>query len=539
MLSPKATPQEKELYKRTLELRVALSSPLDYACHVTASTVRYRHHEVMNDYLMALLDWRLYKSGIGPPAVRIGTRGFHPVTGERAIRKIQIAAPTQIGKSFLLAEHFPAWFLTKYPDLPLVFVAYNDDFARRWSKKSRRLVEEHPEFGIKVSPDQGAALAWEIEGHRGGEVASGIGGSITGNRAFGLIVDDLVKNAEEAQSETTLKKHGDEYDATLSSRVAEDGFEVIICTRWSKNDLQGRLRKQSPDEWFILNFPALSFDDVGPDGVSIDIETGQRDPLGRTPGQSVCPEKYSAEYYLDRKKRSPMWFNAISQGRPMVEGGNLLKDIYTHTLENDVYKIVRPSGSEYHVDISSCTRFATIDLAATVKSYSDFSVFCVFDYSPAGHLFLHDMVKVKIESYSHLQWVETLQKQYNCTYIGVESVTYGLTLLQAGIYSGLPFIPLKADKDKVSRFQAAIPKFTQGTLTLPELAVWRPDLENTLRDFPDVTHDDDVDTIGYGVKMLEYIPKPLENKPPESQYNILSPMKSRGTIVHHPTLGSI
>src|SRR5207244_2242627 len=124
------------------------------------------------------------------------------------------------------------------------------------------------------------AAAWELERHAGGMTAAGVGGAMTGKGAHLLVIDDPVKNAEQAQSKTVREKHWEWYRSTAYSRLEPGGAVVIVMTRWHEDDLVGRLLAEAEAEgerWEILRLPALA---------------EEADPLGRAPGEPLWPERY-------------------------------------------------------------------------------------------------------------------------------------------------------------------------------------------------------------------------------------------------------
>lgn len=129
-----ATPDELALYARALELHTDLLSPLDYACKVS-SAHRYAHVEELNRWIMALIDGRLYFDGPGPAA---GRDGLHPFRGDRPVYNLAISMPPRHGKSYLVSEHLPAWFLSSYPEYSCLLASYEADFAQEWSGKIGR-----------------------------------------------------------------------------------------------------------------------------------------------------------------------------------------------------------------------------------------------------------------------------------------------------------------------------------------------------------------------------------------------------------------
>src|SRR6185369_10158038 len=95
--------------------------------------------------------------------------------------------------------------------------------------------------------DSKSADNWGIEGHEGGMYTAGIGGPLTGRGANLLIIDDPIKNAEEAESKVYRDKTWEWFNSTAYTRLEPDAACIIIQTRWHHDDLTGRLLKEMED----------------------------------------------------------------------------------------------------------------------------------------------------------------------------------------------------------------------------------------------------------------------------------------------------
>lgn len=161
-------------------------------------------------------------------------------------------------------------------------------------------------FGVRVSPFNCASNDWGIAGRPGGMVTCGAGGSLTGRGANLLIIDDLIKNSEEALSPTVREKHWDWWLSTASTRVEPNGGVLLIMTRWHPEDLAGKLLLQSPDEWKVVSLPALATHD---------------DPMGREEGEALWPDRWPADVLNQvRRNSDPYWWNAMYQQNPSRHG---------------------------------------------------------------------------------------------------------------------------------------------------------------------------------------------------------------------------
>jgi len=164
---------------------------------------------------------------------------LHSRTGARVLL---IEAPPRHGKSEFISKYFPAWYLGMYPENRVMLTSYEANFARSWGRKARNVLDEFGKdwFNVTVSTEQKSAVDWETN-HGGGMVTAGVGGALTGRGANLLIIDDPIKNAEEAISETIRDKQWDWWQSTASTRLEPGGIVVVMATRWHKDDLIGKL----------------------------------------------------------------------------------------------------------------------------------------------------------------------------------------------------------------------------------------------------------------------------------------------------------
>ena len=234
-------------------------------------------------------------------------------------RRVIITMPPRHGKSETASHWFPVWLLGNFPHLRVVLCSYEATFAASWSRKVRDSLTEARALGLYAHgprDDLGAASVWETDAG-GGMISAGVGGPITGRGANLLIIDDPVKNAEEANSPTYREKTWEWYTTTAYTRLEPRGIVVIIQTRWHIDDLTGRIL--SPDysaaqdiaDWRVINLPALA---------------EENDPLGRAPGEALWPERYPVEE-LEKSKRilGSYGFNALYQQHPTLREGGMFK----------------------------------------------------------------------------------------------------------------------------------------------------------------------------------------------------------------------
>lgn len=546
-----ATPQEIIAYERALTLELALASPLDYATYTTPASERYPHIELLNEYLMALFEGRLYHDGPGPLPEGFGDDARHPMNGDPPVDYLAISMPPRHGKSYLVSEHLPAWFLTKFPDYGFILASYESDFAADWGRKARNILEAHPEFGVEVDQTSRAADRWNISGHRGRMKTAGAGGPITGEGGQTILIDDPIKNNEDAQSKTLRDKQKDWMLSTVDTRrepyppTGRLAPVIIMATRWHEDDLIGWSTKTQPKKWCVLNLPALA---LGPD------EADEPDPLGRAPGEPLCPSRFTKKQLIDKRENGDedgqglAWFNALYQGRPSTDGSGIFKRqnflYYTARKVSDthrIYTLMHRDGTTSEVDSRHCFRFQTADLAASTKTSADWTVIATWDVTPNRDLILVDRLRERMDSADHTDSAVAQFNLHKPKFIGVEKQTYGLTLITNLLRSGKPVRALDADKDKVSRAIPAGYAIDNGKVFFPK-AAWISEWEEELTQFDNGRHDDQVDVLSYAVLQLSNMPPPRRAK--EQEFNtveerISKKFDKRRKRRHHPQLGRL
>lgn len=230
------------------------------------------------------------------------------IEGKHGCRRLMVCMPPRHGKSEYVSKYLPSWFLGKYPDKRVILTSYEASFAASWGRKARNLLEEHGHvFSQEVANSPSAADNWNLNGHEGGMSTAGAGGAITGKGAHLAIIDDPIKNSEEASSEVIREKIWEWYQSTLYTRLEPDGVLVLVQTRWHEDDLAGRLIRdaQSGDgePWRILTLPAIGDD-----------------------GTALWPERYSISD-LDRIKKAvgAYTWEALYQQNPTPRDGAFFK----------------------------------------------------------------------------------------------------------------------------------------------------------------------------------------------------------------------
>lgn len=237
------------------------------------------------------------------------------------IDRLLVLAPPGSAKSTYTSHMFVAWYLARNPMHVVIAGSHTASLAARWGRRVRTTINEHQAtLDLRLNPEKSASHEWELlskePGGQGGEYfAAGVGGPITGRRADLVVLDDLVKSRQEADSEVVRESTWQWYLNDLYTRLKPNGKIVLIMTHWHEDDIAGRLqhhmRDGSGDQWTVLRLPALA---------------EPNDPLGRPEGAALWPE-WEDEEKLQRKRRVVLeraW-SALYQQRPSAAEGTIFK----------------------------------------------------------------------------------------------------------------------------------------------------------------------------------------------------------------------
>jgi predicted phage terminase large subunit-like protein len=272
-----------------------------------------------------LTNWQLRS----PPHLTLLNKKLTDVAAGR-IDRLLVLMPPRHGKSLLTSHYFPAWLIGNRPDARVILASYEADFAGSWGRAARDTLLLACQEGLfpdtEIRRDTLAARRWETTAG-GGMICAGVGGAITGRGANVFLIDDPVKNQEEALSPTYRERAWDWYNSTATTRLEPGAAVILIMTRWHQADLGGRILSpefSDPDEiacWDVVSLPAIA---------------KEADPLGRRPGEPLWPWRYSKEA-LDRRKRQigSYWWGALYEQEPTVREGGLFSESWFEVVDVD------------------------------------------------------------------------------------------------------------------------------------------------------------------------------------------------------------
>lgn len=397
-----------------------------------------------------------------------------------------IEMPPRHGKSEMDSRYGPAWYLGRNPDKRIILTSYEAGFAASWGGKARDLLTEHGHlFGVSVRSDSTARNAWGITNHEGGMVTAGVRGPITGKGAHLLLVDDPVKNAEEALSTTIRERTKDWWRSTARTRIEPGGSAIITQTRWHEDDLTGWLLKEEGvvEEggiWTRIRLPAIA-------------EPG--DQLGRAEGQALWPERYDLDALAALKASSgSFWWNALYQQRPAPAEGGMLKRGWWRYWSDDPVE----HADEWDQLLTSW------DMNFRGGPGSDYVVGQVWGRVGTKH-YLLDQVRGPWNFPETLTAFRTLGERWpTITTHLIEKAANGEAVIAAlrDEFGGI--IGITPAGSKEARVAAVSGLVESGAVYLPEprLQPWVADFVDECASFPNAAHDDQVDAMSQGLRRM-------------------------------------
>jgi len=416
--------------------------------------------------------------------------------------RLMLFLPPRHGKSHTASENFPAWYLGRNPDHYVIAASHTQELADDFGRKVRNQIAD-PVFaqvfpGVKIKSDSTAVKRFHVQGNpddsfttgqNGAYFAVGVGGPLTGRGAHLLLIDDPIKNREDADSETIRKKIKDWYTSTAYTRLMPGGKIVIIQTRWHEDDLSGWLLKEHAHEnWKVVNLPAISDD-----------------------GQALWPEQYDIEA-LERIRRAvgPRDWSALYQQRPVPDEGDYFKADWLKTVD------VLPDRATLKV-------YGGSDYAVTANG-GDYTVHAVVGIDPENRMYLLDLWRGQSSSDVWVDAFCDLVAKWKPIGWAEEGgqIKSGVgpfllrRMMERKAYVHRESFPTRGDKSV--RAQSIRGRMAMLGLYMRADAPWRADLVSEMLSFPVGVHDDAVDALGLVGQLLDKMqagkaPEPDRPKP--------------------------
>lgn len=471
---------------------------------------------------------------------------FSREVAEGKAPRLMILMPPRHGKSELASIRFPAWHLGQHPHHEIINVGYNLDLPMGFSRKVREIFRD-PQYqaifpDARLDPDSQSVEKWNTT-KGGGFTAAGRGGGITGKGAHILVIDDPIKDQEEADSGLVRQKLWDWYQSTAYTRLAPGGGVLVIQTWWNDDDLAGRLQQAMAkigaegaedgiDDFEIIKYPALSTsfeyrDDVDPYNIGpivrLDEEIDTKNPpLGMSKHLTLLRPKdfclHEGRYPTAALKRiranlQPRIWSALYQQNPVPDEGMYFK--------KDYFRYQRQTPPTTGLSV-----FTAWDFAIGEKQHNDWTVGATILQDEHDQLHVVEVFRLKGDAFQIIEamldvasrWGTLPQTDY---LLGVEDGQIWRALepmfkkRMAERRQYLPYEILRPMTDKMARARPLQGRMQQGRVIFPTEASWLAQAEQELLRFPAGIHDDVVDALAWAVQLcLGKEPPKLEEPPP-------------------------
>lgn len=376
------------------------------------------------------------------------------------VSRLIVNMPPRHGKSELISKYLPVWWLLNRPHDKILLVTYAAEFATTWTLQARELY-------AMVGRKPVISKQNYFQTRQGGSFfATGIDGQLTGKGFDLVIIDDPVKNAEDASSARLRDKAWNWYVSTLMTRFTRNTKLIVVQTRWHLDDLTGRIIANDKQEKFRrVIFPAID---------------ENNNPLWE--------ERFNLEELLDIKETlGSYFFSALYQQTPLASDNIIVKPEWFQYYNHEI--------THYDMFIRSW------DTALEDKTQNDYTV-CSEWYLVGDELYLHNIHRAKMQFPDLVATANLLNDQKPADLDIVEDSTPGKSFIQHMIEnSSMAVKAIKPLGSKQLRLNIAAATFEAKKIFIKE-AEWNYDFEKEMLEFPNSKHDDIVDSITQAVLYL-------------------------------------
>jgi predicted phage terminase large subunit-like protein len=448
------------------------------------------------------------------------------------VNNLMLLMPVQHGKSFVFSDRLPSYILGRNPLHHVLLTAYGNPLVQRAVVANRNTMKGEywqKEYGWSIGEkDTQNALLLDVPGQDGrfSLIGAPLNGSIAGHTVDLAVVDDICRNEKDAMSPTVRATISENFFSVIAPRSKKI---ILVTTPWHLSDLaMENLRiarnNKSARQWTVVVLAATN--DEGKDSYIEDTRTGEKRFL--EPYEALWPEVHPrAELEEIRATMRDRKWQALYMCRPSV-GSNCL-------FPRDKWGKV---GNCSAILINWAWDFASGKAGAK----NDYTVGCCVALMNNGRYAVLDVFRGKpdfpmMKQLVFQKWIETYQRYRLIPNVFIEDASAGQQMLQEIAYANmarpsmLQPIPVLPTHNKEMRAEAIASAQNNGTVDLPQDAVWKEEFVRELEEFPLAEHDDQLDAYTWaqaGFVRGEGFFKPL----PPSEDEVISEGDSR-----HPLFG--
>lgn len=214
-------------------------------------------------------------------------------------------------KTRLVTAGFAPWLLGRRPDREILILSYGDKPAGEFGQTVRDQLKADLHRLVfpwcKVKANVSGRTYFQTT--MGGKIyAVGWGGAIARIRADFILIDDPLKNYEEATSEIVMDARMRTFDSVVKDRL-KPGGKIVVCTnRWAPRDFVGRiLEGKGARRWKVVKLMS-------------EPDPGSEQAQYLAPGcRFLWEEHYGRQRYLDAKENQWKWETTCQQRPEQAE----------------------------------------------------------------------------------------------------------------------------------------------------------------------------------------------------------------------------
>lgn len=284
-------------------------------------------------------------------------------------KHLAVSMPPRHSKSSMVTLAFPLWLIFQNPDLNILVVSNTDDLAQKFGIDLRELILLHgPKFNVYLSGVKHSSTHLKFcdkngKLYNGSIRLTGASGSITGQDADYIIVDDPYKGLEEEFTPSALLKKIEWFKRIIIQRIEPFTKLLVLHTRWHSNDLIGYFKKKLKEDFKFISFPAIKDD-----------------------GKPLWPEQYTVKELKGKLKTvGERLFSSIWQQKPLDE-------------TSDFFDIDKIKYESLHQDEKIIDTIRSWDTSKGATLKADYTVGRLMVLTNKGRIGVTDMVRGQFAS---------------------------------------------------------------------------------------------------------------------------------------------
>jgi len=428
--------------------------------------------------------------------------------------RLLLMMPPRSGKSEISSRHTPGWILGKHPDWEIIAASHTSSLSLSFSRYLRDVMRDPAYSAVfpdaKLDPSSQSVENWNLT-KGGGYLAAGVGTGITGRGAHVLLLDDLVKDIEAADSITIRDNTWEWYLSTAYTRLAPGGGVLGLMTWWHADDWAGRIQEAmnagDGDKFEIIRYPAINeYGDefILPDDSIQEIPPGNPVPAGsrltRRMDTAVHPARYTTEA-MKRIKRNltaggqkRVW-DALYQQNPIPDEGNFFgKEMFR-------FYGTMPDRRELYV-------YQAWDFAISEGKESDYTVGMCIGVDHRDNVYVLDVRRFRSgDSFLIVDTILDFARDYDADALGFEdgqiwkAIESQFTKRCEERRHFPSFEVLKPLTDKMVRANPLRGRMQLGKVMFDKEARWYTELNREMLHFPAGKHDDQVDALSWAIRL--------------------------------------